>query len=100
MALPRPILAILACTLATSLTVPSLADAGAPAPASASKAKKRNHVGGRVRLAWPYSKGGRPADPLSRWLARQSARVLQGAQEVAQAMPQAAPSLSQEGQEG
>src|SRR3954453_4145063 len=75
MALRRPILAILACTVATSLTVPSLADAGAPAPASASKAKKRNHVGGRVRLAWPYSKGGRPADPLSRWLARQSGPV-------------------------
>jgi hypothetical protein len=68
---------ILACMVAAALTVPALADAGIPAPvsASASKAHKRHHVGGRVRLAWPYSKGPSPADPLSRWLARQSGPV-------------------------
>jgi hypothetical protein len=69
----RLVIAILACAIAASFTVPALADAGTPAPASTSKAKKKRHrVGGRVALAWPYAKGNRPADPLSRWLARQS----------------------------
>jgi hypothetical protein len=71
----RLAVAILASAIALTAIAPALADANSSAPASASKAKKRHRVGGRVKLAWPYSKKGRPADPLSRWLARQSGPV-------------------------
>ena len=33
---------------------------------------KVHRGGGKVHLAWPYSKKGRPADPLAQWLAKQS----------------------------
>jgi hypothetical protein len=68
----RLAVAILASAIALTAIAPVLADARSSAPASASKAKKRHRVGGRVKLAWPYSKKGRPADLLSRWLAKQS----------------------------
>ena len=68
----RLAVAILASAIALTAIAPALVDASSSAPASASKAKKRHRVGGRVKLAWPYSNKGRPADPLGRWLARQS----------------------------
>jgi hypothetical protein len=52
--------------------VPTLASASPSETASAAKAKKRHRSGRRVHLAWPYTKKGRPADPLGRWLARQA----------------------------
>src|SRR5882757_10173256 len=53
-------LAILASVLALVLIAPG------------SAAAKVHHSGGKVHLAWPYSKKGRPADPLAQWLAKQS----------------------------
>jgi hypothetical protein len=72
MNLRRLLLAIVASAIACAVIVPGLAQATSSAPASAAKAKKRHRVGGKVQLAWPYAKKGRPADPLARWLARQS----------------------------
>ncbi len=60
--------------LASAIALGGIAPAQAsPAgPATAAKGKKRHRSGGEVKLAWPYAKKGRPADPLARWLARQS----------------------------
>ena len=65
-------MAILVCAVGLTAVAPALAAGGPGSQASPAKAKKRHRVGGRVRLAWPHSKKGRPADPLSQWLARQS----------------------------
>jgi hypothetical protein len=62
-------IAILASAMAIALLV------GPAAPGAAAKAKKRGRVGGKVTLAWPHTKKGRPSDPLSRWLARQSGPI-------------------------
>ena len=70
MTLRRLALAIVASVLTLALVGPTLTQASAPA--SLSKAKKLRRTGGRVDLAWPYVKKGRPADQLARWLARQS----------------------------
>ncbi|HEX3561568.1 MAG TPA: hypothetical protein VHU24_01920 [Solirubrobacterales bacterium] len=64
--------AILVCAVCLTAVAPALAAGGPGSQASTAKAKKRHRVGGRVTLAWPHSKKGRPADPLSQWLARQS----------------------------
>jgi hypothetical protein len=56
----RLTVAILASALALVLIAPG------------SAAANFHRSGGKVRLAWPYSKKGRPADPLAQWLAKQS----------------------------
>jgi len=38
-------------------------------------AAKRRHARDHVRLAWPYTSKGRPADPLAQWLAQQAGPV-------------------------
>ncbi len=72
MNLRRLALAIVGTALAFTVIVPTLSPASPSGTASAAKAKKRHRSGGRVHLAWPYAKKGRPADPLGRWLARQA----------------------------
>jgi hypothetical protein len=62
-------IAIVAGALAIALLV------GPAASGAAAKAKKRGRVGGKVTLAWPHTKKGRPSDPLSRWLARQAGPI-------------------------
>ena len=61
MHLRRLVLVLLVAVLTTALVGPGLAHAKGP-----------HRTGGRVQLAWPYAKHGRPADPLARWLAKQS----------------------------
>lgn len=65
-------MAIVGAALAFTVIVPTLAPASPSETASVAKTKKRHRSGGRVHLAWPYAKKGRPADPLGRWLARQA----------------------------
>jgi hypothetical protein len=69
MDLRRLFVAFLTAVLAFSLVGAELAQAS---PTTASAAKKVKKRGSKVDLAWPYVKKGRPADPLARWLARQS----------------------------
>ncbi len=64
------VVAFLASVIAIAGIAP--VQASPAGPAAAAKAKKRHRTGGKVKLAWPYAKKGRPADPLARWLARQS----------------------------
>ncbi len=75
MSLRRLALAISVSAISLALVGPGLAHASPSGPASAAKAKKRHRVGGKVRLAWPYSKRGRPSDSLGQWLARQTGPV-------------------------
>ncbi len=63
MNLRRLAVGILASALSLALIGPLAADA------------KVHRSGGKVRLAWPYSAKGRPANPLSRWLAKQAGPV-------------------------
>jgi hypothetical protein len=72
MNLRRLALAILSCTISLAVIAPTLAQASPAGPATAAKAKKRHRTGGKVTLAWPYSKRGRPTDPLEAWLAQQA----------------------------
>ncbi len=78
MTIRRLLVALVASALALGSISAGIAQASPSAPASAAKAKKRHgkkkrhRRGGRVRLAWPYSKGLAPSDPLARWLAKQS----------------------------
>ncbi len=72
MSLRRIALAIVASAIAVAVVAPGFAQASPTTAASVAKAKKRHRTGHKVRLAWPYAKKGRPADPLARWLARQS----------------------------
>jgi hypothetical protein len=67
--LRRLALGIISTLLAVAVVVPTLAQASSSPGASAAKLHR---AGGKVALAWPYSKKGRPADPLARWLARQA----------------------------
>src|SRR3954447_2705906 len=69
MDLRRLCLAIVASAISIALI------AGLGVPGAAAKAKKRGRAGSKVTLAWPHSKKGRSADPLSRWLARQSGPI-------------------------
>jgi hypothetical protein len=63
--------AILASTLVVAVAGTGVAQASPGSTASTAKVKK-GRVGGKVDLAWPYSRKGRPADPLAQWLAKQS----------------------------
>lgn len=71
MDLRRLLVAIIASILVMAVAGTELAQASPGPSASTAKTKKRR-VGGKVDLAWPYAKKGRPADPLAQWLARQS----------------------------
>ena len=66
---------VVACAIAVTGISTELASASPSPEASTAKAKKRHRTGGKVRLAWPYTKKGRPSDPLARWLARQAGPV-------------------------
>jgi hypothetical protein len=68
----RLALAVVSCTIALAVIVPTLAQASPAGTALVAKVKKRHRTGGEVTLAWPYSKRGRPADPLGQWLAQQA----------------------------
>ncbi len=72
--------AVVACAITVTGISTELATASPSSQASSAKAKKpkakrRHRTGGKVRLAWPYTKKGRPSDPLARWLARQAGPV-------------------------
>jgi hypothetical protein len=60
---------MVSAALALAVLVPTLAQASSSSSASVAKVHR---TGGKVTLAWPYSKKGRPADPLAQWLARQA----------------------------
>jgi hypothetical protein len=67
----RLVAVVVACAIAVTGISTELATAGPSSQASSAKAKKpkakkRHRTGGKVRLAWPYTKKGRPSDPLAR----------------------------------
>jgi hypothetical protein len=71
----RVVAGVVVCAITVTGISTGFAGASTAPQAAASKAKTRHRTGGKVRLAWPYTKKGRPSDPLGRWLARQAGPV-------------------------